>query len=343
MPWLERHGDGYRVSWRTGGRGSRIEHGAVRPTKVLASADLSAVETRLASMRRPRGIALTWSDVVARFLASREDSTTAAHRDQMQRCLTALREKHGWSTTADVRPADCLTLRPYHIRVLRALLRYASLADQVVDARCLLVRPLAKTTRKPASALLTDQQVADLIATATAWGPGDGALAHMIAIYGLRAESLTGLLCSALRGELLRVRVKSGDAIDLRLRPDTVTLLRALVRQPSDPMFLAHFGRAWRTGKEFADWWGHNIGGPGRGILDLRRWATTRQMGASGQNARVVADAQGRRTVALVAQVYQRSTAEQRGAVFTELPALPKPAAVLPGAPKRRRKSSVGQ
>jgi integrase len=352
MAWVEQHGDGWRVGWRVGGRGSRIEHGDTRGTKVLAMADKRAVETRVAATKRTRGIALEWDELTARFLASRESVTTAAHRDQMRRCLKALQAEHGWKTTADVRPAECLGLRPYHVRVLRALLRYASLADQVVDARCLVVRSLAKVGRKAPSVLLTDQQVADLIATASLWSPGDGAIAHMIAVYGLRAESLTGLPCSSLRRDALALRVKSGDDIALPLRADSAELLRALLVLPGGelgpvapdaPLFLSHLGRAWRSGKEFADWWGHNIGGPGRGVLDLRRWATTRQMAGSGQNARAVADAQGRRTVALVAQVYQRSTAEEQREVFASLSDLPAPSPVLPGAPTRRHKSSVGQ
>lgn len=352
MPWLEQHGDGWRVCWREGGRGSRIEHGETRATKVLAMADKRAVETRLAATKRTRGLALAWGELTARFIASRENVTTAAHRDQMRRCLAALGAEHGWKTAADVRPAECLGLRPYHVRVLRALLRFASLSDQVVDARCLLVKPLAKVGRKKPSELLTDQQVADLIATAGLWSPGDGAIAHMIAVYGLRAESLTGLPCGALVGDSLRLRVKSGDDVKLPLRSDSVELLRSLL-VPSDgqhgpvapdaPLFLSHLGRAWRTGKEFADWWGHNIGGAGRGILDLRRWATTRQMASAGQNARAVADAQGRRTVALVTQIYQRSTADEQRGVFQSLSDLPAPSPVLPGAPTRRHKSSAGQ
>lgn len=343
MPWLERRGSGWRVGWRSGGRGSRVQHSAPRASKALAAADLRAVEARLATLRPARGIVLAWDDMVDRFITSRDGATTAAHREQMRRCLLSLRAEHGWGTASDVRPADCLTLRPYHLRVLRAFLRYASLADQMVDARCLTVRVLTKQGRRKPAALLIDQQVADLIATATAWAPGDGALAHMIAVYGLRAESLTRLRGDALGDGELRLKVKSGDTIELPLRADSAALLRSLKVEAAAPLFLSHLGRAWRSGKEFADWWGHSVGGPGRGILDLRRWATTRQMAASGQNARAVADAQGRRTVALVAQVYQRSTAADQRRVFADQPAMPAPALVLPGAPKRRCKSRVGQ
>lgn len=356
MPWIERHGDGYRVGWRAGGRKSPKEYSDALPSKAEAVAESKAIAARLAALagRRPRA-AEPWAAMVTRFLASREKTATEAHRAQMDGCLAALAAEHGWKGTADVRPTQCLGLKPYHGRVLRAFLRYAILADQQVDPRCIMVRPLRerKAERKRESALLSDQEVADLIAAAGKWSDGSGALAHMIAMYGLRSESLIRLPCSALAsaedgscGEL-RLVVKSGDSLVVPLRSDSLELLRKLAqwRRPDDPLFPSHHnGTAWKSGQAFAAWWGHSVAMDqrGRGILDLRRWATTRQMAAAGQNAKAVADAQGRRTVALVAQVYQRSTTAEREGVFMGQPALPKPSSVPPGAPKRSRKSLTG-
>lgn len=348
MPWIEPHGDGYRVIWRPAGRQSPKRKSATFGTKKEAQDELRAITGKLDAQRSaPRRAVIPWSELVARFLGSRGETTTQAHRDQAQRCLDALQSAHGWKSSGDVRPDQCLTIRPYHGRVLRALLRFALLADQAVDARCLVVRPLRKVNRARDSRLLTAQQVADLIAAADAWHPADGALIHCIATYGIRAESLIHLPCSALNPDgTLTMPVKSGDTIRRMLRPDTVQRLRALVkdRDPDAPLFIGHRGVAWASGKAVSSWLVNSVAqAPGQGILDLRRFATTRLMDAAGQDARTVADLQGRRTVSLVHEVYQRSDDQRQRSAIQALPRLPRPSSCPPGAPQRRRKSLTGQ
>jgi integrase len=333
MASLERNGKGWRYVWRENGTRKKSK---TFKNKLIASRKMDAFEkSELAKKPLHPGKVLAWSDLVDRYVASRSDRTES-HQVKAKKTLTTLGADHGWKSAGQVSPASCERLLPYHGRMLRALLRYAAeTLDQAVDARVLRIRQ-KKSPKKPAD-LLTDDQLATLLAAAATWHPSNAILAHMIARYGHRAESLVALTCSSLTDNFLTLRVKSGDTHRHPLLAEDIDLLHTLTcgRPGDDAMFIGHLGRPWAHGSEFAAWWGHQVAssapfpsGRKPGILDLRRLAITGMLDHI--DAKTTASITGHRTVSLLLDTYARTNEErQRNALLA-----------IEKAPKRHLKKS---
>ncbi len=341
---IEKRGKKRRIVWREGGRESK-RHIETFPNLPQATKRAKAIRSQLAAKERlPTGRPIPWDQLVARFELSRP-GLTPAHLAKATRTLLTLGETRGWKVSSDVTVATTENLRPYHARVLRSLLTYAIGIEQSVDVQVIRKRR-PKAAPKVEAQLLAEADVAADIATATKWHPADGAIAHIIARYGHRAESLVGMSVGAVdvKGLALRIKVKSGDTVRRPVTADTIALLKPLMldengndRKPTDPLFIGHHGRPWESGKEYANWWGHSVVPPdpqrkgkrmkGHGIVAMRKRATTMLYRAC-KDAKTVAEIQGRKTVALVLQIYaQTDDAAMRATLSAAYPA-----SVPPGA-----------
>lgn len=311
MPHLERRPTGWRIAWREDGqRRSSILY----RTKTEAAADLLAIDQRMALARPPRHLVIPLPELVARYLAhcaaeSRSRGYQSAVAKALARCIAADQR-----TTSDLRPGATATDQ----RILRAFVRWCRrehrqpVPDQVDRA------PRA-AKRRPRDDLLTSDQVDQMVAAAARWHPGNAALAHLIATYGHRAESLIELSPDALRADHLILRVKSGDTMRHPLTPATQAILRPLATSDDAKrqgrLLPCHLGRPWKSGQEYAAWWSHAISGrdgsPRAGILGLRRYAISRML-ASGLDAVTVASITGHRTVSLLLNTYGRTSAQRQ-------------------------------
>lgn len=233
-------------------------------------------------------------------------------------------ETHGWKSPADISPDHIRAMPARNARVVLAVVRFAGKCGQPTNPLTLLATPKA-TARKPRIDSLTGEQVDELIAKATAWHLSNGVLAHMIATYGHRAETLAVARVEAFDAVAGRITllVKNGDTIRHPLTAKTAALLRTLIegREPTDALFHGHNEKPWASGYAFAQWWGHSIAkgfGRSAGILDLRRYGISHML-ALGLDARTVADITGHRTVSLLLNTYARSDDARRSAAIAAL------------------------
>lgn len=304
MPYLERTRGGWRVAWRNGGRGSKIQKGKTYQTKADATAALRGVAAELdASRPLTMGEPLTWAQVVTRYCAARAKRTKPAHRSDLRLAALALAKRHSWTMAADVQPSQTAALGPLHARYMRALLRFAGDECGQRINRIALAKCRSRSPRRKAEGLLTAEQVAALQSWADKASPGDGMIVHLISTYGHRAESLVYLGRAAWDGETLTLPIKSGDMHAHPVLPATAARLAAL--PGGGPPFLSHLGKAWPSGKDFACWMRH---GHGVGVLPLRRYAVTRLLDVCQGDARTVASITGHRTPSLLLNVYARTS-----------------------------------
>ncbi len=326
MASLEKTAGGYRVSWWTNGRGSKRGKSPVFPIKKHALEAKRRIEAENAAAKPMRaGAAVGWEELVARFVKSKERRSARYESDIRDTCMRHAKD-HAWTAAADV-TADQVKALPLHsIRIVLAVLRYAEAEGIAVARLSTKVSPPGRP-RAPRDDSLTSAQVAELIAKATAWHPSNGVLAHMIATYGHRAETLIAATVGSVDLSLGRIvlQVKSGDTIRHPVTKETQELLRQVMgdRPATAPLFPGHGDLPWSSGHAFAQWWSHSIAAdfPRKaGILDLRRYAISRMLGM-GLDARTVADITGHRTVSLLLNTYARSDDARRAVAIAALEA----------------------
>lgn len=297
MPYLEQHGDGWRVCWRDGGRGSKTHKSQTFPTKAKATAELHARSAAVAAKRQPGSLLLSWSEVRARWLLHlKERGRSDDYREKA--AVTLERHTGAWSSTSDATPTAMAKLRLGPWRMVKACLRWSrTYLGQGVDHAAIARWP-GKTTTKPAPDLLTDAEVEDLIAAARKQGKHSGALlAHMVATYGHRPQSLVGLQVADVELARARItlRVKSGDTIRHPILPETVELLRkAIGKRKAGAVLLAPTGKPWPSGQRASAWFWHCVG-EGVGIYQLKSFAISRML-AGGLDLKTVASITGHRT-----------------------------------------------
>lgn len=336
MAHLERTQGGFRVVWREGGRGAKRQKSKVYDTKREAEeVRRSIAYHRAASAPLIVGTPIPWQEVLDRFLASRA-SRTASHRTQAERTLTTLAQSHGWHLAGDVQPAQAAALLPFHARLVRALLRFAAdhLGQRVIPQAIAACR--SPSPRRSPVELLTPEAIAGIQALADATSPGNGALVHLIATYGHRAESLISMSRSALEGHSLTIRVKSGDTHRHPLLPATVSRLTALAKglAKDDPLLVSHLGRPWADSREVAAWLNHQIG---VGVLQLRRYAITRMLAAT-HDARTVASITGHRTVSLLLNTYAQTNEKRQAQALEALQSISGDTMVTPRTKRKATK-----
>jgi integrase len=317
------------IRWREGGKQRSVRGIA---SKVLAEAQARRIEAELASQAAPTpGQVLTWDEAIPRYIASRPHATAlylAAVEANLRRAIA------GRSTWHDLTPQAVTGLPAYQARILRSFLRWAAEdAGQPVHPRAIAAAK-PRVRRKPQRPLPSPDDIADAIARAEAWSPADGIIAHLIATYGHRAQSVVGLTVSAWdpAAGTITLPVKSGDIHRHPVLPATAALLTAQAaavgNKPDSPLFPSHTGKPWPSGSAFSVWWSHCIGGVG--ILDLRRTAISRML-ALGLDAKTVASITGHRTVSLLLNTYARTTDQRQQDAIAALGCSP----IVPHCSKR--------
>ena len=326
MASLEKTSGGYRVSWWTDGRGSKRLKSPVFPLKKQALEAQKRINAENAAAKPMRfGASVGWEELVARFVKSKARRSARYESDIRDTCMRHAKD-HAWKAAADV-TADHVKALPLHsIRIVLAVLRYAEAEGIAVARLSTKVAPPSRP-RAPRDDSLTSVEVAELIAKATKWHQSNGVLAHMIATYGHRAETLISASVGDVDLGLGRIvlRVKNGDTIRHPITKETQELLRQVIgdRPAAAPLFHGHAALPWASGHAFAQWWSHSIAaGLSRksGILDLRRYGISRML-ALGLDARTVADITGHRTVSLLLNTYARSDDARRAGAIAALEA----------------------
>ncbi len=334
MPWIESHGDGHRVAWRTGGRGSPIAKGETFPTLAEAKGELRA-RKELARTRRPTSrLVVPWSEVRTRWLAFlAEQGRTLAYRTQAKETLE--RCTADWTTTADATPSSMAKLKVGPWRIAKACLRWARIyLSQDVDAGAIGRRP-HRTTTKPQPDLLTEAQVAELVAKAERLGGLSGrALAHLVSTYGHRPQSLAMLRIEKIElGERPRMTfpVKSGDTHRHPILPETAELLARLIGDRKEgPLLLDPLGKAWTSGAKASAWFWHQVGAdtdekdkakrkPAIGIYQLKCYAISLMLERK-LDLKTIASITGHRTPAVILR-YARTNETRQLAALSALAA----------------------
>lgn len=309
MPWVEPCNGGWRVVWREGGAGSERKKSQSYNTKSKAAAEARRIDAELSARRKlpPGGRVIPWPEVAQRW---RDSRTPGRYRDASLAALLRL----DWETVADATPATLRLLNPYNLRVAKAALEYARVyLEQPVDRRAADVSP-PRRPRKQEVQLLSEDEVWALVRQCGEVAQGNGALAHVLATYGHRAENLVRLRASAVddRG-WLRLIVKGGDQVAHPLTEKTLAVLEPLRSHGADDyLFPSHLGgEPFRTGQEFAAWFYHRFG---VGYYQaFKRWAISRMLrpttaGGLGLDAKTVASITGHRTVSLLLNTYARTS-----------------------------------
>lgn len=284
----------WRVRWREGGRGSPLKPSPWFDSLGEAEEFQRKLDTRLAAAREVGNrLTIPLDELVLRWETwqrGRKQPRSERYIAETKRTLLRLIETHKWTTTEDVGELD---VPIGDFRLVKALLGFArDRHDQTVNPKSLLPpdRPRRKR-RKPALPSLED--VLHMVACAQDWRDTNGAIAHLVAVYGHRPQSLIHLTPdafeiswvgltpvdqSATQG-FVTLTVKSGAEVRHPILPATVNLLWPIIERrrkldPTGVLFLNHRGKSWRTGQEFSAWF-HHYAGNGRGVYLLKRYAIT--------------------------------------------------------------------
>jgi integrase len=314
----------WSIRWREGGRGTKQHRSDRFKTKREAEDFLADIKVKLLRLKTSGAKrAIGWREVYERWLA--QFKPESRHYIESRRKIE--RTTAAWRSTRDATPTAMAELPIGNARVVRAVLRWAELhLDQFVDHRALKVAPKRIRAKRVRPTLLTEKEVQRLMAAAAETGPGNGALVHLIAVYGHRAENLVRLTAQNFKNGHLQFRVKGGDEVRHPLLPATVALIKPLLKlgTPGTPIFLNHLGKPWKDGKEFAAWFGHFFA---VGYYQLKRAAISRLL-ARGVDAKTVASITGHKTVSLLLDVYASTNEQRQAAALAALSS-----GTLPGVP----------
>jgi integrase len=301
----------WRLRWREGGRGTK-KHTSEWFTSVGEVENFQRlVDARLAASK-PLGkkLSVPLLEVIERWKKRQEDRNVPRSRryvDETAEALRGLLADNKWVVSTDVARTSHLGIGNY--RLIRALLRFArDHCDQPLLPKALL--PPDTPRRRPKRPLLSPERIPVLVADAAEWEYDNGVIAHIVAVYGHRPQSLVQLKRGAVEVSFvgytpadkaptqgwLTLSVKGGDIIRHPLLPETVEALARLAvgLKPGAHLFTNHLGEQWKTGQAYSSWFSHCVG-EGDGIYDLKRWAIS-WMHAGGMDVATIASITGHRT-----------------------------------------------
>lgn len=310
-----------------------------------------------ASKAVDRNALLPVAELIDRYIKNREaeDRTGERHAANVRATLQRVAAARRWKTCLDITGERAAGLKQGEHRLVKALVRFGAQLGQPADQRVLLMRG-PKRTRKPERPLLTPEQVAALLDRAEAAGEATGAIAHCLATYAHRPESIVKARVGDVdlaRG-MLTLAVKGGDTICHPILPATLARLAPLCagRGPNEPLFISHLRgpskagakgplRPWQSGQEFASFWYKYIGGRvtapkdenGKpngppthpGVYELKRFAISSMLGR-GLDAETIASITGHReakTVLLYARTNEERQRDALAVLATLTPTLP--------------------
>lgn len=332
MSSIERHPKrkAWRVRWRVGGRGTPQKSSEWFDSKDDAEKAQMQVDGRKRAAKPAAGQTLmTMPEIISRWATKRNGKRSERYlAEAADRLLDLCREKE-WTRASDVTDTESLGVGVF--RNLRVVLRFAHLHfGQPLPP---LIPPDA-TKRRVEVDLLTPERIEELIALAREWCHGAADIAHIVATYGHRPQSLVQLKVSALGTSKLTLRVKSGDDVAHPLMAETVKMLRAHAkgRKPTDWLFLGPEGEPWADGHAYSQWFFHRIGDHQLGIYQLKRYALTRMIGA-GLDVATIASITGHRHPQTILR-YARTNQDRQKLAIKALEGLGAPGVPPPSRPK---------
>lgn len=314
MSHLERHQTKkqWRVRWREGGRGSPQKSSEWYSKKVDAELFQAQIQGRKLAKKPASGRALMLlPEIIERWRERVKDKRSERYVQETCDLLHKLVADKNWKHTNDVTETDTLNVGTY--RLIRALLKFAHLRyGQPLPS----LLPPDQPKKQPEADLLELPEVSALIAAAAEWSDGAGAIAHLVAMYGHRPESLVHLPCKAVRDGKLFLTVKSGDEVAHQLLKDSYLLLERLKgnRKPSEPLFLNAEGKPWKNGHAYSGFFFHRVGNHKLGIYQLKRFALTRMLSA-GLDVATIASITGHRTPLTILRYARTNQARQKMAL----------------------------
>lgn len=338
MPWITgTKQDGFRVNWREGGRGSPIKHGLTRTTKPEALDDMREMAELLKSRKAPGKsgtLRMPISELITRWQASRLDKKkiTKDRADEVKDYFERIIKKAKWQTVSDI-TADSLDLHgstKKEIDAVKGVLRWAERILRLPVDRHVFFVETPKVTKRKQTPMLTDEQVADIIATAfLVGGYSVGVAVEHLANYPARPSMIRRLQVQDWDSEhrIITYRAqKNGDDTQHRVHPkhaEKLTLL-AKDRQPTDPLFLDPWKRPWGP-KNFPSWFAQNIGEHllpkgSRGTNKLKKWAMTRTKVAAAGNSQLVITMSGHRDVSVIDRHYIEENLPKQDELISKLP-----------------------
>lgn len=292
MPHLERLPTGWRWIWSEAGVRHRSH---TYPTRALAEGDLPVIQARVEAARSARGPVISWqrlADLYIAHLHSQERS--ARYIAGARRNLEIIAERHHLNDTRGLTYTVMTGLSISHLRTARAFLRWATSAHrQPIDRAALdYRRPRRRSHSATQRPIIPADRVRLLIRAAAEWCPSAAVIAHLVATYGHRPESLVrvrlqDLVLDARPAMLNLYHVKRHrDVLRHRLTRRSITVLRALLdarishgRQPDEHLFRSNADLPWPDGNTFSTAWYHRIGTAFApewpGIYELKRYAIT--------------------------------------------------------------------
>jgi hypothetical protein len=292
----------WRCRWRENGKRCQTPW---TNDLAIAEADKVIVDARLAAKAPLAGrTTLPWSEVQAKWLAGK----AGRYQEEAKRALD--RHCAAWTSTASATPTALATFPIGPSRYVKACLRWAkSDLKQGIDFDALDVKPKRIRPLKPKPPLMADADSFAFVEEAARWSQGNGAIAHMGAWYGHRAESLVKLTGDAFDGTHITLPVKGGGFVRHMLLPDSIAILNALKPRAGEPLFLNHLGVPWKTGQAFCVWMGHCLGAGYHQAL--KRPAISRQL-AAGSDAKTIASITGHKTPSILLNTYAATNEDRQ-------------------------------
>lgn len=319
MTYYEKKGTGYRARWRdaatktdkTGPRKPTIEE--ARQWAIANGFDHSDIETLADLIKRWQGIKLA------------EKRCMPSYADEVKRDLLALATARKWTAISDVTMESIDQWKvatkgkgmSRQLSMLLGVLRWGHRQYGLkVDARVLKHAAPRIVRKVMADALLTDEQVAELVEAASEKGATVAALIHYLSTYGARpvtACTRTIAHVDFTAGSMLVDGKRSGEWRHAILANTLDFFAAATTGRPvTDPLFLdPRTGKAWvlnwqHAAAQLCAWYRRTLGEPlcGKklgGIYDLKRYAITRML-RKGIDAPTVAKFTGHLTLSQVLQ-----------------------------------------
>jgi len=307
----------WRVRWREGGRGSPMRSSKWFDSKKEAMAELKAREDQLAA-RKTANALIPLEELIRRWenrQRERRQARNGRYIEESARTMRRVLRENKWRYCSDVRELD---LGPGAFRLMRALLRYGMTHHGQTVHHLALVAPDRQRAKRTPAPLPSLEDVLHMIEKARRWSAGNGAIAHLVAVYGHRPESLIKLTTDAVERSYvgltpaggpvgqawLTLKVKGGREVRHPLLPATVEILAPVIAQaaPGGVIFRKHHldpkkkfkPQPWKYGRDWSSWFRKSIG-EGRGIYRLKCWAIT-WMFAGGLDVETISSITGHST-----------------------------------------------
>ncbi len=371
MPWIARDAKTkhYRVMWRTGGRGSKVQSSDTYQAKADALAFLRDMKEREQRERRVASPmqSTPLADLLESWSRTRQGrgKVKPTYVVEYRATIMAMAEAQGWQRVSDITAASveawCAAKGKRGVNKplaqVQAFLRWCRRIHKIrVDDDVYDIEKATIDSREQPP-LLSDGQVAQVLALAYEHGGQSvGTCIAHLALYPRRPIEMCRLKVSDWDGTLLVISYresKNKHTSKHAVHDQHAERLDAITvgREPDAPLFLDPWGRPWRiTAKGSPDgivsWYRQKIGERllpkvQRGIGCLKDYAMTRYNRAAGGDRKAVMSISGHLTADMVDTYSAANSASQR----TLLDAVPviEPATVvdlLPIGPKHAKKTA---